>query len=133
MNSLGMPHSRGDPRNRSLPQINSDELYQGTEGRDANANTSPHYTIETQRLDEKKSDGNEIGEKIDASAKSEASSQGNEMIDENTMDGTPYDRDVEAPPPIEKKKSETPAKDPNLVSTIQGHLNRLWLLKNRAR
>ena len=128
-----MPQSRGDPGNRPLSQINSDELYQGTEGRDANANTSPRHTIETQRIDGERSDGDEIGEKIDASAKSAASSQGNEMIYESAMDGIPYDRDVEAPPSAEKKRPETPAKDPNLVSILQDPVNKSWLLKNRAR
>jgi len=133
MNNLEMLHSRGVPGNRSQPQIHSDELYQGTEGLDANANNRPRHTIENQRLDEEKSDNDEIGKKIDASARSEASSQGKETVYESIMDGTPYDRDVEAPPPIEKKRSETPTKDPNLVSPVQDHVNRLWLLKNRAR
>lgn len=123
-----MLRSREVTESQSQSQIHSGEDYQDTEELHANVGTRPSHEIKTQSLGEEKSESDKTEEKTEPSAEREATSHDKETTYEGIMDGIPFEQDVEVPPLPEKKRSETPTKDPNLVSSVPEYVNRQRVL-----
>jgi hypothetical protein len=137
MESTGRPARQGPSRSRSRSrprrsdnaplhrilssQFPDDHSVYHHEDVDADA-TSLHKT-ETQRRDaESSSSDDEIDEKREAEteggvrAREDEAAHRDETTYEEIRGGIPYEHDVEAKPPLEKKKSTRSIKDPNLVT-----------------
>jgi hypothetical protein len=76
------------------------------------------HKTETERRDANtaSSDDDDSGDDVDEKEAKDDATREEETTYEEIRGGIPYEHDVEAPPPLEKKKSTRSVKDPNLVT-----------------
>jgi hypothetical protein len=105
-----------------FPDDHSVYHHEDGEGTHIDADASSLHKSETQRRDaESSSSDDEVDETkeelaAEAEAKKDEAAHRDETTYEEIKGGIPYEHDVEAQPPLEKKKSTTSVKDPNLVT-----------------
>jgi hypothetical protein len=142
MESTGRPARQGPSRSRSrsrprrsdnaplhrilssqFPDDHSVYHHEDGEGTHVDADATSLHKTETQRRDaESSSSDDEIDEKREAEteggvrAREDEAAHRDETTYEEIRGGIPYEHDVEAKPPLEKKKSTRSIKDPNLVT-----------------
>jgi hypothetical protein len=141
MESTGQSARRGPSRSRSrsrprrsdnaplhrilssqFPDDHSVYHHEDGEGTHVDADAASLHKTETQRRDaESSSSDDEIDEKEAETeggvrAREDKAAHRDETTYEEIRGGIPYEHDVEAKPPLEKKKSTRSIKDPNLVA-----------------
>lgn len=93
------------------------------EGTHINSDATSLHKTETERRDASSSSSDDDDSADDVNekdVKEDEAAHGEEVVQEEIRAGIPYEHDVEASPPLEKKKSARSVKDPNLVSLRTG-------------
>jgi hypothetical protein len=94
--------------------------HENGEGTHIDADAASLHKTETQRRDADSSSSED--DDVDETEETVADEDGDqaahrdEITYEEIRGGLPYEHDLEAPPPLEKKKSSRSIKDPNLVT-----------------
>ncbi|CAI9634561.1 unnamed protein product [Alternaria burnsii] len=101
-----------------FPDDHSVYHHEDGEGIHVDSDASSLHKTETERRDANtaSSDDDDSGDDVDEKEAKDDTTHEEETTYEEIRGGIPYEHDVEAPPPLEKKKSTRSVKDPNLVT-----------------
>lgn len=99
------------------------------EGIHVDSDASSLHKTETERRDANtvSSGDDDSGDDVDEKEAKDDAAHEEETTYEEIRGGVPYEHDVEAPPPLEKKKSTRSVKDPNLVCSPVNY----WLVSQQ--
>jgi hypothetical protein len=109
-----------------FPDDHSVYHHEDGEGIHVDSDASSLHKTETERRDANtaSSDDDDSGDDVDEKEAKDDTTHEEETTYEEIRGGIPYEHDVEASPPLEKKKSTRSVKDPNLVCSPNNH----WLV-----